>query len=123
MKLKEVKNNPEIMAHLRWDLTPQTANIGSYEINCQEDFNRLNKLLSEKAGYYFYVDVWNCQARLALMHNKADGSGTIQTIEDFESPLLEKAVEAVGSITTSGWYPLSRRLKTLLKKKLEVYDP
>ena len=29
MKLKDVKNNAEIMANLRWDLTPQTANIGS----------------------------------------------------------------------------------------------
>ena len=69
------------------------------------------------------MDVWNCQAHLALMHNRANGSGTMHQIEDFESPLLEKAVEAVGNITMSGWYPLSSRLKKLLKKKLEVYGP
>ena len=121
MKLEEVKNNPEIMSHLRWDLTPQTANIPEgYIIEKQADLERLNKLLAEKAGYYFYVDVANCQARLALMHNNATGGGTMHRIEDFESPLLEKAVEAIGSITTSGWYPLNKRLTTLLKKKLEA---
>ena len=118
MKLEEIKNNPEILANLRWDLTPQTANIGSYEIKNQADMDRLNKLLVSQAGYYFYVDVANCQARLALMRNNATGGGNVEYIRDFESPLLERAVEAIGSITTSGWYPLSNRLKTLLKKKL-----
>ena len=121
MKLEEIKNNPEIMSQLRWDLTPQTANIPEgYIITKQEDLERLNKLLAEKAGYYFYIDVWNCQAHLAIMQNHATGSATMHSIEDFESPLLEKAVEAVGSITTSGWYPLNKRLETLLKKKLGV---
>jgi len=120
MKFEEVKNNPEIMSQLRWDLTPQNANLSGYEINNQADLERLNKLLAEKAGYYFYVDVWNCQAHLALMQNRKEGSGTMHQITDFNSPLLEKAVEAIGSITTSGWYPLSKRLETLLKKKLGV---
>ena len=124
MKLEEVKNNPEIMSQLRWDLTPQTASIGdhgSYEITCQGDIDRINQMLAEKAGYYFYVDVWNCQAHLAIMRNKAEGSGTMHRIEDFDSPLLEKAVyQAGGMINLSGWYPLSNRLKTLLQKKLGV---
>jgi len=119
--LEEVKNSPEIMSHLRWDLTPQTANISSYIVACQSDLDRLNKLLAEKAGYYFYVDVWNCQATLALMHNKVDGGGTSHRIEGFESPLLEKAVyQAGGWINMSGWYPLSKQLITLLKRKLGV---
>ena len=123
MKFEEVKNNPEIMSHLRWDLTPQTANpssTGEFTVSNQADLDRLNKLLAEKAGYIFYVDVWNCQAHLGLMHNRASGSGTMHQITDFESPLLEKAVEDVGCITTSGWYPLSKRLETLLKKKLGI---
>jgi hypothetical protein len=120
MKFEEIKNNPEIISQLRWDLTPQTANLSGYEINNQADLERLNKLLAEKAGYYFYVDVASCQARLALMHNNATGGGNVEYIRDFESPLLEKAVEEIGSITTSGWYPLSKRLEILLKKKLEI---
>ena len=122
MKLEEIKNNPEIMNQLRWDLTPQNSGFpnGSYEVNNQADVDAMNKLLAEKAGYYFYIDVWNCQAHLAIMHNRKEGNGTMHTIEDFESPLLEKAVEAIGSITTSGWYPLSKRLTGLLKKKLEI---
>ena len=110
----------EIMSQLRWDLTPQNASINEFINLIKEGIERLNKLLAEKAGYYFYIDVWNCQAHLALMHNRANGGGTMHQIEDFNSPLLEKAVEAVGSITTSGWYPLSKQLVNLLKKKLEV---
>ena len=122
MKFEEVKNNPEIMSHLRWDLTPQNSGFpnGTWTINNQTDIEAMNKLLAEKAGYYFYIDVWNCQAHLSIMHNQATGSGTMHTIEDFQSPLLEKAVEAIGSITTSGWYPLNKRLETLLKKKLGI---
>ena len=75
MKVKEIQENREIMQGLRWDLTPQTGNISGYVITCQEDLTRLNKMLAEKAGYYFYVDVWNCQARLALMYNNPDGGG------------------------------------------------
>jgi hypothetical protein len=120
MKFAEIKNNQEILSHMRWDLTPETANTSGYEIKCHEDLDRLNKLLAEKVGYYFYVDVWNCQAHLALMQNKSDCSGIIHKIEDFDSPLLEKAVYEIGSITTSGWYPLSKRLMQLLKRKLGI---
>ena len=120
MKFEDIKNNKEIMGKLRWDLTPQTANIVSYEVNSPEDFERLKQLLKSLEGYYFYVDVWNCQARLALMKNDEDGGGRSEVI-DFDSPLLRSAVyQAGGNITTSGWYPLSTRLVSLLKRRLEV---
>jgi hypothetical protein len=127
MKLIEVKNNPEILAQLRWDLTPQNSMVTNtsdgtmYIVEKQEDFDKLNQLLTEKKGYYFYVDVWNCQARLGLAYNDGGGGGKMEIINDFESPLLEKAVyQAGGSITTSGWYPLSKQLVTLLKRKFGV---
>jgi hypothetical protein len=122
MRLSEIKSNKEITSKLRWDLTPQTASVssdGSYAINNQADMDRLTKLLAEKAGYYFYVDVWNCQARLALMYNNAEGGGRSEIITDFDSPLLAKAVEEAGGwINQSGHYQLSDRLTKLLKKKL-----
>ena len=123
MKLQDVKNNPEILGKLRWDLTPQTGNISSFEVNSQEDVDHLKALLAGKAGYYFYVDVWNCQARLALMHNLPDGGGKSEIITDFHSALLEKAVEAAGGmINMSGWYPLSRALERMVKKRLGIAD-
>jgi hypothetical protein len=121
MRLAEIKINRDITSKLRWDLTPQTGNISGYEINNQADMDRLKALLAEKAGYYFYVDVWNCQARLALMQNLPDGGGRKEIITDFDSPLLAKAVEEAGGwINQSGWYPLSNRLIKLLKQKLEA---
>ena len=120
MKLEEVKGNRETMAKLRWDLTPQTGTVSSYEFSSQDDLERLRQRLKSLEGYYFYVDVWNCRARLALMHNTGDGGGRSEVIEDFHSPLLEKAVyEAGGSINQSGWYPLSNALRSVLQRKLE----
>lgn len=123
MKLEEVRSNRETMAHLRWDLTPQTATISSCEVNSPEELERLRQRLKTLEGYYFYVDVWNCRARLALMHNTGDGGGGSEIVSDFDSPLLERAVyQAGGSITTSGWYPLSNALKTLLQKRLGLQE-
>jgi hypothetical protein len=111
-----------MIGRLRWDLTPQTASVGengTFVVNSQEDLERFKQLRAEKAGSYFYVDVWNCQARLALMTQDALGNGKIEVVSDFHSPLLEKAVyQAGGCITTSGWYPLNKQLISLLKRKL-----
>lgn len=121
MKLEEVKSNPEILNNLRWDLTPQNSNFpnGVWHINSPKDIQAMHKFLQAKAGYYFFVNVYNCQASLALAHNQADGNTAIYAIDDFHSSLLEQAVEdAGGSITTSGWYPLNKPLRKRLKRLL-----
>ena len=120
MKLSEIRNNPEILANLRWDLTPQSASITGYTLTSQADFDRLNELLAQKAGYYFYVDVWNCQARLVLMHNYANGNGQAEVIEDYDNvELLESSVDC---ITCSGHYPITVELEDDLRKKLYTSD-
>jgi hypothetical protein len=120
MKLSEIRNNPEILANLRWDLTPQTSSITGYTLTSQADFFRLNELLAQKAGYYFYVDVWNCQARLALMHNYANGNGRAEIVEDYDNvELLEASVDC---ITCSGHYPITAELEDDLRKKLYTSD-
>jgi hypothetical protein len=119
VKLEEVRSNRETLARLRWDLTPQTANISDCEVKSPKELERLRQRLKSLEGYYFYVDVWNCRARLALMHNTGDGGGRSEVIEDFHNPLLEKAVyEAGGSINQSGWYPMSNALRSVLQRKL-----
>lgn len=118
MKLSEITQ--EIAAQIRWGAKPQDFDLSGFEIRSQADIDRINKLLEAQKGYYFYVDVWNCQARLALMHNKPDGTAASQIVEGFDSPLLYRAVEQAGGwINMSGHYPLSRRLEQMLKKRLE----
>lgn len=120
MKLSEIKNNPEILSNLRWDLTPQTASITGYTLTSQADLDKLNELLAKKAGYYFYVDVWNCQARLALMHNYANGNGRAEVIEDYDN--IELLEDAVDCITCSGHYPITAELEDDLRRKLYTSD-
>src|SRR5690554_2885193 len=120
MKLSEIRNNPEILANLRWDLTPQSASITGYTLTSQADFDRLNELLAQKAGYYFYVDVWNCQARLVLMRNYANGNGRAEVIEDYDNvELLEASVDC---ITCSGHYPITTELEDDLRRKIYTSD-
>lgn len=120
MKLSEIRNNPEILANLRWDLTPQSASITGYTLTSQADFDRLNELLAKKAGYYFYVDVWNCQARLVLMHNYANGNGQAEVIEDYDN--VELLEDAVDCITCSGHYPITAELEDDLRRKIYTSD-
>jgi hypothetical protein len=118
MKLAEITK--EMAAQIRWRAKPKDFDLSGFEIRSQADIDRLHKAFEAQASYYFYVSVWNCQACLALMQNKPDGTATSQVIEDFDSPLLYRAVEQVGGrINMSGHYPLSRRLEQMLKKRLE----
>lgn len=116
MKLADIK---PLASQIRWGMTPQSAGYGPIAITSQADLDMYKAMLAANAGYYFYIDVWDCQARLALMHNLPEGGGMSEIVEDFKSPLLYRAVEqAGGAINISGWYPLSRRLEAVLKRKL-----
>ncbi len=119
--LEDIRNNPAIMLHLRWDLTPEQV-FTPRMIQSKEDFEALNKLHKEQVGFYFYVDVWNCNASLALMHVKPDASMTserIEITEELEDELIQAIEEAGGAINMSGHYPLSEKLKTSLMILLE----
>ncbi len=120
--LQDIKNNPAIMLHLHWDLTPEQI-FQPRMIRSKEDIERLDELHIEQAGFYFYVDVWNCSASLALMHVKTDGSMNSERIDyPDEDELIQAIEEAGGAINMSGHYPLSEKLKTNLMNLLEVRE-
>ena len=120
MKIDEIKNNPEILSKLRFELSPQDVKLSGYQIKSQKDIDELNKRIKDKAGYFFFIDVYKGRANLALMHNTEDGSGNIKMITDFDDELLLwKAVEeAGGGKNKSGWYPINIKLKEALEKLL-----
>ncbi len=126
MKFNEIKNKilrGEIK--IRWDLTPQDTGQ-SFEITSQEDFERMMDEMKRKAGWYFYVDVWNLSASLHIAHNTENGSGESYYVEDSPVPeeLLEKAVyDAGGALNMSGWYPINEEIREVLKKSLKLEVP
>lgn len=109
-KIMETVENTRIM----WDETPQSVMGPQHEqvIRSQEDLERLQQRDLDLVGYgYFYIGVWNCHPRLALMHSTKPGYWTGQPIPEELSPLLEEDMircveDAGGALNRSGHYPL-----------------
>ena len=105
----------ELVANTRidWSATPQNV-MGSSSggITSHEDLEAYQKRDRDLVGYgYFYVDVRNMQADLALMHCTKPGCWETEIIPERYSPLLpedlERSVEAPGgAMNWSGHYPL-----------------
>ena len=97
-----------------WQATPQSImSPGGGVITSQEDLERLQQRDSDLVGYgYFYIDVRNFEADLALMHSTRPGYWETMLVPQRYSPLLPedlaRAVEdAGGSMGWSGMYPLN----------------
>ena len=77
MNINELKKHREEM---HWDLTPEEVGQ-TYKISSLEDIKRIEKIKKSQVGYYFYIDVWNFQVRLAVMENFQD-SGRSEIIDN-----------------------------------------
>jgi len=116
MKLQDCRDKK-----LRWDLTPQTANP-PIEIRTQEDLRRAVEITRSHAGAYFYINVWNCQAPLALMELDEKGNGQSWIIKQtiISDDELEEAVwDQGGAINLSGHYALPTYLQERIRNLLE----
>ena len=108
MRLEEIRNNPAIMMHLRFDLTK--------EMLARTTFNR------KDAGFYFCIYVRNGWACLALMHYYPDGKATQEPLAGFpEDMILASLKEAGGSIEVNGYYPINQPIEEMLR--LGLYAP
>ena len=59
----------------------------------EEDLDRTNQLLKDRAGYYFYIDVWNCRAQLHIMHTLETGSAIPESVEiDIPDEMIMEAI-------------------------------
>jgi hypothetical protein len=99
--------------HVDWEATPQSVmGPASVVITSQEDFEAYKQRDRDLIGYgYFYVDVRNMTADLALMYSTRPGRWETMIIPPRDSPLLEEDLirsieEAGGTLGWSGHYPL-----------------
>ncbi len=120
LNLKELKKNKEILKKIRFDLTPQNATMNGFQIRSPEDWKRLEELAEERTGYYFYVDVWDCQARLLLVKNEKFSSSAVAQIKEIPYELLIEAVNEVWAINRSGAYPINSKIEKWLRKELKI---
>lgn len=112
----------KIRDQIHWDMTPQSsmAGIDGATITSKEDLDRINQLLKDRAGYYFYIDVWNCRAQLHIMHTLETGSATSGAVEiDIPDEMIMEAIhEQDGAINWSGHYAISDEIRERLQQAI-----
>ncbi len=112
MKLEDIRNNPVIMMHLRFDLTPGEVMkpIGT----------KTEAELKEQAGFFFCIHVHNNSPRLVLVHVLPDGWGSPDYVSDFPEDMLRDAVRDAGGEIKRGFYPINKPIEDLLQMGLSV---
>ncbi|MGE5444549.1 MAG: DVU0772 family protein [Ignavibacteriales bacterium] len=116
--LKDIQKDIELRKRILWHMTPQ-ENFSEVEIKSQEDLKKAQRDAEARAGYYFFIDVWDMAPRLCLFENRPDGSGEVVGIVEAPERMLDKAIEeAGGAINISGHYPINRKIRNWLMKKL-----
>ena len=115
MRLKDVTEE----VHIMWDATPQSVLRGvATTMRSQADLEASQRRDRDFVGAgYFYVDVHDMRADLALMHSTKAGYWIGDFIEQdiiSESELVKAVEEAGGAIHSSGHYPLPEELKERL---------
>lgn len=105
--LDDIRNNPLIMMHLRFDLTKETL--------ARTTFNR------EDAGFYFCIYVRNGRACLALLHYYPDGKAIQEPLVGFpEDMILAALKEAGGSMKVNGYHPINKPIEDMLRAGLVI---
>ena len=105
MNLDDIR---KIKDRIHLDMTPQSsmAGIDGVTIASKEDLDRINQLLKDRAGYYFYID---CRAQLHIMHTLETGSATSEAV-DIDIPdemVMDVIHEQGGAVNLSGHYAIS----------------
>lgn len=112
MEFEEIRKNPAIMMHLRFDLK-----IGEV---LKPIGTKTKADLKEQAGFFFCIDADNDRPRLVLLHMLPDGWGSPDYISDFPEDMLRDAVRDAGDDHTGGFYPINKPIEDLLQMGLRT---
>lgn len=112
--LVEIRNRPDIVEGIRWDVTPENIMEPRFQSN-PEDLKKLREI----TGYMFYIETQCEPPALMLMKvGKTDISSTIGKIEEVPQELVRRAIENPVQKPSFGMYAISEEIKDWLKKEL-----
>ncbi|HEX3034890.1 MAG TPA: hypothetical protein VHT73_07105 [Thermodesulfobacteriota bacterium] len=117
--LDDIRQDENLKSQIRWDMKPRER-IRRKETETEEDMAQIQKMLQDRVGYYFYIEVRYQQPALYLYENYPDGSGRyIAEVTEIPEQLIHGAIqEAGGKIDADGRYPVNTQIITWLKKRL-----
>ena len=114
--LADIKTSPEVLAKIKWDVTPQIIMEPRFQSNPEHA-----QKLKETAGYMFYIES-QCEPP-ALMLMKVGGTNitsTVGKIDEISPELVRKAMENPEHPPSYGMYAITEEIKAWLKKELGV---
>jgi hypothetical protein len=113
--LSDIRETPDILQKIKWDVTPQTVMEPRF-LSRPEDMQRLKEL----SGYIFYIES-QCEppAVMLLKIGKTDISSTVGKIDEIPVELVRKALENPEHKPVNGMYAITGEIKAWLKKELE----
>lgn len=114
--LEDIKKEPFIIEHIKWDAGPKELTEPSIVPSC-DGFIKKEPL----KGYIFYIDTMGDKPVLSLMrHTEAGFAETLAQIDEMPDELLAEAIEENKGKGCFGMYPINTKIKDRLKKELGV---
>lgn len=117
--LEDIRQDKDLQSQIRWEMKPRER-IKRSGVESEEEIERIRKLLQERVGYYFYIEVRGQQLALYLYENYPDGSGRyLAELTEIPESMLHEAIQESGAtVKTDGNYPINAAIETWLKDKL-----
>jgi hypothetical protein len=114
MDLTTLREHPEILERIEWDLTPQEA-VEMFDHRARGREDRLRVRDSAEKRYFFCVDNWLEKPRLVLKERSIKEARVVAEIRAPEN-LLSACVQSYGN--RKGLFPLGQALMTWLMGRL-----
>ncbi|MGQ0794410.1 MAG: DVU0772 family protein [Deltaproteobacteria bacterium] len=119
--LDDIKHDKELLSVIRWDMKPREK-IRRTGNETPEQSEEIRKQLLEGVGFYFHIEIRYQYPSLYLYESYPDGSGKfVAEAPDAPPDMIEEAVlGSGGAMDRDGRYPVSERVKTWLRGRLEI---
>jgi hypothetical protein len=117
MKLKDLKNNLNIVNSVDWDMTPEEAIALHLEWGPLRSQTYYNSRDNNNETVYFVINTWKKQPALILVKRKGFDSEELGTFS-LPKKLEKEFMEGLGKY--KGVYAVEGNIKEWIKKELEV---
>ncbi|GBC62581.1 hypothetical protein DENIS_3553 [Desulfonema ishimotonii] len=116
MKLRDIKNNTNLVNEIDWEMTPEEAVRLYLEWGC--NWARSNYVIRSKedTSHYFVVNTW--KGRPVIYFIRRNSEEAVELAEFHMPPALEQEfLDSVGH--NKGVFSINKKVKSWLKRELE----